>query len=342
MDDDRSLVARLRTHLGDARAGSFQLMGEDLTLLAPADLRAAAAAYEEELERTVPAPLQAAFEAEQRAAVVEAHAFLRRHSGSLHGRVAGYLELGRRMGFEYPWPVVAVLGICAVLDGLTRMRVYGLLGRVAARVGVPHVERASERIDDALRRTNRGIFADSVPVALLALRCHALRRAGRGDLAQALLDGPLPPLMDAECRGLARRLAEAFALEDGARRFEALAALTLAHFGREQAVFTHHLGGRRDGTPRPFATWLDAKVGNVAAVDAPCVVRGRLVFRRFDLPPGFDIRAHAPRVEAFGRAFVTSITGRREDYQAACDYATSRFGAAPARVTYPTGGTTVV
>lgn len=342
--DGDDLVARLRARLPGA--SSFQLMGEDLTLLTGPDLRAAAAAYDEHLARAVPAPLHGQLEAEHRALALEAHALLRRHGQSLHGRVAGYLEVGRRFGFEYPWPVVAVLGICTVLDGMSRMRLYGLLGRAASRVGLSQVERASERIDDALRRTNRGIFADSVPLALFALRCHTLRRAGRADLAQALLDGPLPPLMDEECRGLARRLADAFALDDGARRFEALAALTLVHFAREQAVFTHHLGLTRDGAPRPYASWLDAAVGNPRAVAAPVVLRRagrapRLVFRSHPLPAGFDIRAHAPRVEAFGRAFVRSITGCRDDYQAALDYALTRFGARGERrvAEYPRGGT---
>lgn len=345
MTPDDDLVSRLRARLPDRTASSFQLMGEDLTLLTGPDLRAAAGAYDAHLARAVPAHLHAELEAEQRALLAEAHALLRRHNQSLHGRVAGYLEVGRRFGFEYPWPVVAVLGICAVLDGMTRMRLYGLLGRVAARVGLPAVERASERIDDVLRRTNRGIFADSVPLALFALRCHALRRAGRADLAQALLDGPLPPLMDEECRALARRLADALAIDDGARRFEALAALTHVHFGREQAVFTHHLGVPRDGAPRPYATWLDAAVGNPRSVRAPAIERSawrapRLTFRRHALPASFDIRAHTPRVDAFSRAFVGSITGSRDDYQVALDHALARFGAPGERwvVAYPRGG----
>lgn len=342
------LVTRLRAHLSDADARSFQLMGEDLALLGGPDLRAAAEAYDDHLARAVPAHLRAAFEAEQRELRREAHALLRRYNHSLHARVAGYLELGRRCSFEYPWPVVAILGICTVLDGMVRMRVYGLLGRVAARLGVPHVERASERIDDALRRTNRGIFADSVPLVLLALRCHHLRVLGRGELARALLEGPLPPTMDEECRALARRLTDAFAVEEGPRRFEVLAGLTLEHFRREQAVFTHHLGAPRDGAPRPYASWIDAAVGNPRVVRAPRVVRSllgtrRLTFRHHPLPPGFDVRAHATRVAEFGRAFVTSVTGSREDYQAAVDHVLLRFGERGERapLVYPRGGTPV-
>lgn len=342
------LVTRLRAHLSDASASSFQLMGEDLALLGGPDLRAAGAAYDDHLARAVPAALRPAFEAEQRELLREAHALLRKHNHCLHARVAGYLALGRRCAFEYPWPAVATLGICTVLDGMARMRVYGLVGRFAARLGVPQVERASERIDDALRRTNRGIFADSVPLVLLALRCHRLRREGRGALAAALLDGPLPPLMDEECRTLARRLADAFGVEDGARRFDVLAALTLEHFRREQAVFTHHLGASRSGAPRPHASWIDAAVGNPRAVRAPRVERGllgrrRLAFRNHPLPAGFDVRAHATRVAEFGRAFVTSVTGSRDDYQAALDHVLQRFGQRGERVplVYPRGGTPV-
>lgn len=340
------LVTRLRAQLSDAGACSFQLMGDDLALLTGPDLRAAGAAYDDHLERAVPSSLRPAFEAEQRALVREAHALLRRHNHCLHARIAGYVELGRRCSFEYPWPAVAVLGICTVLDGMARTRVYGLLGRVAARLGVPHVERASERIDDALRRTNRGIFADSVPLTLMALRCHTLRREGRGELAQALLEGPLPPLMDEECRALSRRLADALGVDDGARRFEVLAGLTLEHFRREQAVFTHHLGAPRSGVPRPYATWLDAAVGNPRAVRAPRVERGllggrRIAFRNHPLPRGFDVRAHASRVAEFGRAFVRSVTGSRDDYQAAVDHVLARFGERGEReaMVYPRGGT---
>ena len=39
----------------------------------------------------------------------EAHRWLRRHNGNVHSRIAGYLALGRKLDFVYPWPVVAVL-----------------------------------------------------------------------------------------------------------------------------------------------------------------------------------------------------------------------------------------
>ena len=41
-----TLVELLRKRLADARAGSFQLMGEDLALLSGSDLRAAAAEWD--------------------------------------------------------------------------------------------------------------------------------------------------------------------------------------------------------------------------------------------------------------------------------------------------------
>lgn len=325
-----NLIERLRSLLGDEGAASFQLMGEELALLTGADLEEAALAYRAELERTVPAGLRPAFLREQRALQERAVRWLRRYNRNVTTRLRGYLALGRACHFEYPWPVVAILGICTVQDGMGRMRVYGLVGQAAERLGLPLVARITDRLDDVLRRTNRGIFADSVPVALLALRCHALRAAGQDDLARALLAGPLPLTMDEECRELARDLCEGLALPDGQERFARLAALTTRHFGREQAVFTHHLGERRTAAPPPFASPVEAFISNPRAVLAPAIERGwrgrRVVFRPRRLPAGFDIRGHAGRVEVFGELFVRSLTRDRADYQAAVDFALARCG----------------
>jgi len=38
------------------------------------------------------------------------------------------------------------------------------------------------------------------------------------------------------------------------------------------------------------------------------------------------VREHGPRVDAFGRAFVVSVTGSVDDYRAATDYVLARFG----------------
>ncbi len=337
-----SLIERLRARLGEP-AASFQLQGEDLWLLPVADLAAAGEAYARAL-REVPPRLRPALEAEHRALHARIHRWLRRYNRDIHQRLAGYAALGRLVHFEYPWPVVAMLGLCTVLDGLGTMRVYNLLGRAAARLGLPLVERVSERLDDVLRRTNRGIFADSTPLVLFALRCHELRAHGEEPLAAALLEGPPPPLFDEQARDLARRLYAALALPDPRERFGTLAALTLDHFGREQAIFTHQLGARPDRTPRPYASAVEARIANPSRVRAPCVVWGlrgrRLTFRDRALPAGFDMRDHAARVELFGELFVRSITTDLLDYQAAVDYALTRFGTPAERyaVTPPPGG----
>jgi hypothetical protein len=53
---------------------------------------------------------------------------------------------------------------------------------------------------------------------------------------------------------------------------------------------------------------------------------GKLVFRSFRLPSGFDLRDHDIRVEAFGRAFVSSVTGSVADYRIAQAWVVGRFG----------------
>src|SRR5262245_43830101 len=107
------------------RTSSFQLMGEDLALISGAALREAAAGYEAELGK-LPPGLAARFEAEQALVLREAHQWLCKYNRSVHTRLRGYLALGRRCEFEYPWPVVAMLGICQVLTGIRRNRLYAL------------------------------------------------------------------------------------------------------------------------------------------------------------------------------------------------------------------------
>lgn len=330
------LVKVLREMSRDERAASYQLLGEDLALIPGARLREAAEAYEAEVARHVPGPLRARFEAEQEAFAREAHGWLRRYSRSVHGRIRGYLALGRLCRFEYPWPVVAVLGICQVLTGFTRTRLYGLLGSAASRAGHEALGQVTERIDEVLRRTNRGIFADSVPTVLLALRAHDLRARGEGDLAEALLCGPPPPTLDDDCRDLARALFCGLAIPEGRRRFEALADLTLRHFGREQAIFTYHMGSSEGRAPARASALLKSLTAP-RAVPAPVVERTRsgrrVVFRPYRLPPGFEMTDHAARVEAFGRAFVRSVTSDPLDYRAAVAYVVDRFGEPGERAT---------
>jgi hypothetical protein len=320
------------TDLRGAPARSFQLMGEDLALIAGAHLQRAGDSYREQLERLAPA-MREPFEREQASLLREAHGLLVRHNRSVHGRLAGYLEMGRRCRFEYPWPVVAMLGISQVLGGFARARAWGLVGPAATRLGYAGLERLAEATDDVLRRTNRGIFADSVPTVLLGLRAHALRERGQLELAEALLDGPLPPVLDEEARAIARGLYGGLAIADRRGRFAALSALTLRHFDREQAIFSHHLGpaprSRNESASRGAGALL-GRLLEMRAVPAPVVERGlfgrRLTFRPFPLPAGFDIREHGPRVDVFGRAFVSSVTLDEEDYATAVRYVARRFG----------------
>lgn len=322
----------------DGEPASFQLMGEDLALLDGARLRAAAKAHDEALARIEPG-LRARLEAEQAALLLRAHAWLRRYNRSLLGRVAGYVELGRVCRFEYPWPVVAVLGICQVMAGMTRNRVHGLLAPLLQRLGLPALTRLVDRSDDVLRRTNRGIFADSVPTVLLGLRAHELRVGGDAPLADALLTGPLPAIFDEHSRELAIRLDGALGLADGAERFAALADLTLRHFDREQAIFTHNMGAASSeraaaqrGPGAALMRWLTASDSLLAPAVVGEGLTRRVLFKPYPLPPGFEMRDHRARVQVFGKAFVSSITTDLADYQTAAQYVVTRFGAPGERV----------
>ena len=106
------------------------------------------------------------------------------------------------------------------------------------------------------------------------------------------------------------------AIDSAAAQFGALAATTLRHFDREQAIFTHHIAARSKRRKLPQSK----------TVTAPAVDRGKLVFRPFPLPAGFDMRDHDLRVEVFGRAFVTSVTSSQADYLIACDWVLAKFG----------------
>ena len=300
-------------------------MGEELALLTGRDLCEAAARYARELDATVPAALRERFEAEQRAFADEAHGWLRRYNRSVHTRVAGYLALGFRMRFAYPWPVVAILGICQVLEGLARSHLYGLVGAAAGRLRYRTLESLAEAADDVLRRTNRGIFADSVPTVLYALRAEELVR--RGDpLGRALLDGPLPLIFDEESRAIARALVAGLGEAAPARRFAALSELTMRHFGREQAIFSHHMGASRDGAAAraPVTGWAQ-RMTALREVPAPVVTRGKVTFRPFRLPDDFDMRDHPARVRELGRAFVAPVVRNVADYRASVAYVVARF-----------------
>ena len=318
----RTLVETL-AELIDGRAGSHQLMGEELARLSGSQLAEAGDAWRDALERTVPVSRRDDFLAATEAHHLEAYTWLRRYNRSLRRRVQGYLALGERCAFEYPWPVVAILGICQVQDGMARNAGYAVMAPFFARLGMPQMVGYTDWMTDVLRRTNRAIFADSVPTVLLALRAHTLRAAGDDELAHLLLEGPLPPTMDERTRGLARGVFDRLAIQGGRERFRALADHTLDHFEREQSIFTHHLaaapdGGTHDRKPPPK---LLQKLMAADSVSAPHIARDgrepRLVFHDVPLPDGYSMRDHDARVDLFGRAYVTSVTGSLEDYRVA-------------------------
>jgi hypothetical protein len=299
------LIDRLRARLGDPRAASFQLAGEDLALLDAEDIRAAADAHASALA-AIPAELRGDLVDEERALAAESHAWLRRHNRSVHARIAGYVALARRCELRYPWPIVAVLGIHQVSTAIERNRLVGIAGRVR-----PKLSRLADASEDVLRRTNRGIFADSVPTVLRALRGEELARAGRRDLATALVTGAIAPWWDEQSRALCSAIAGGLALDDEPARFAALARTTHDHFAREQAIFTFHMGaGKRPAPARE--------------VTGPTIARGRLVFRARPLPLGFDMRDHDARVREFGRAFVTAVTSSIDDYRIAARWVLDR------------------
>ena len=134
------LIDALRARLGAPGASSFQLMGEDLQVLTVEDLRAAVAAH----DAAIPDDLRADLLAEELALAAESHRWLTKFNRSLYGRIAGYVALGKRIQFHYPWPTVAILGIVQVIGGMDRARVYGLAGRIASRLGYPSYERLGD------------------------------------------------------------------------------------------------------------------------------------------------------------------------------------------------------
>ncbi len=294
---------------------SFRVMGEDLQALTFEQL-AAAVRRQEATIAMVPPDVYAAVLVEEQALAADAYAMLRRFNRSMHARVAGYLELGRRCDFRYPWMVVAVLGIVQVMGGLDRARLYGLAGRVASRLGYGFLEQLGDASEDILRRTNRGIFADSVPTVLRAIRAAELRATAPA-VADALIDGTAAVVYDTESAALCRSITAGLVEPDAVASFHALSATTVQHFAREQAIFTHHIASKSARRKLPAAT----------SIPAPVVRRGKLSFRPFALPDGFDLRDHATRVEQFGRAFVASVTSSPSDYRIARDHVLTRFGA---------------
>ncbi len=326
-----ALIDSLRLPLRNPTAQSFVLWWDDFQLLGPDELGAALDEHRRAVDKLGPAQrefLGAAHTAFRR----EAHEFLRRHNTNVHRRIAGYLALGRRLQFHYPWPTVAVLGICQVIEGMKKNRGWAFAGDMLGKLGSDALIKLSDNSEDLLRRTNRGIFADSVPTVLYALRVFDHARRGEHELVNLLVHGPLPITFDEENRELIAELVAGLQLADADARFARLAKLTLRHFAREQAIFSYHLDGHRHGAADKRSGGLGAKLFRLREVDAPVVVRDRkdrrhLSFEPYQLPRDFDIRDHETRVREFGRAFVSSVTASPEDYKVATEYAVKRFAA---------------
>jgi hypothetical protein len=305
---------------------SFRLMGEDLVALSPDRLRVLLDEYDAELELHVPPSLREEVREERTVISREAHELLSRYNTSIHTRVRGYVALGERLDFEYPWPVVAVLGITQVMRTLHTVHLLGLAGSALERFGHTRLTETVERTDDVLKRTNRAIFADSVPTVTFALRCHVLQKEGRRDVAEALLAGPRMLWMDGEALGIATRLYEGLGVEDPDERFRRLSDLTLAHFAREQAILSFHMGVRVSSSPtKPRKSWV-ARMLDPKSVYAPRIRKHALELAPFPLPDGFQMKDHERRVEVFGEAFVKSITRTRHEYEIARDWVMGRFG----------------
>ncbi len=302
-------------------------MSESLLFIDGRDLAAVAQAWQRELDERVPGALQPAFMREQAAAVDEAHRFSQRYNVSLGDRIRGYLELAERLDHKYPWPIVAILGLMEVRSSLTRFGALTAGTPLLARLGVDRWSRMADRTLDTLRRTNRGIFADSVPLVLYGVHVRKLEREGQLELARALAEGPLPPLWDGTQRAVLARLLAGLAETDPELRFRMLAELTCDQFEREQRVFTHHLGGDRPAERKPerrtargpaawVQGWLAPPQVTAPQIEGPASAR-RLVFVPKPLPSDFDLRDHTARVELFSELFVRSVLGSRADYEAA-------------------------
>jgi hypothetical protein len=308
----------LQRALAPADASSFRLTNDELWLVTGADLKKAADEYEQAMSRLKP---------DLRKRVAEEHVelatatwkWLRRFNISMEERMAGYSAMGRAFGWEYPWPAVAVLGVMTVRGGVRQSELIRLAGsavRLVLEVG--------DWMQDVLRRTNRQIFCDSIPSALWALRCHGLRQAGESMVADALLDGPLPPAMDEECRSVIRNLDASLRLEKSEERFVALTEMTMKQFDREQAVFTAGMGSMRNGRIPSWEPWR-LRFTRLKKVDAPVIRGGKLVFEPYALPKDFEVRNHGQRTEIFGKAFVRAITGSMTDFRVAVDEVAKRF-----------------
>ena len=119
---------------------------------------------------------------------------------------------------------------------------------------------------------------------------------------------------------------EGLGLEDREERFRCLAEVTLAHFAREQAILSFHMGVRASSSPpSPRKSWVARRL-DPKSVYAPRIRNRTLELAPFPLPDGFQMKDHERRVEVFGEAFVKSITRTRDEYEIARDWVVGRFG----------------
>jgi hypothetical protein len=308
----------LRRSLEPADTSSFRLSADEIWLVTGADVKKAAEEYDQAISRVKP-DLRKRLLDEHVELATACWKWLRRFNVSLEERLAGYSAMGRAFGWEYPWPAVAVLSMMTLRHGLRqseKMRLGGLAVRPVLEVG--------DWLQDVLRRSNRGMFADAIPTAIWALRCFGLRQAGEGMVADALLDGPLPPAMDEECRSVMRNLDASLRLESAEARFVALTQMTTKQLDREQAVVTASLGGMRNGRNPSWEPWR-IRFTRMKKLEAPVVRGGKISFEPFALPKDFEIRNHGQRAEIVGQAFARPITGSIADFKIAVAEVARRF-----------------
>jgi hypothetical protein len=330
------LVRQVRPMAADPTARSFRVVGDDFYGLTFADLREAAAACDEAV-RAVPEHSRDAVVRQHEAHAREVHVVLRSAGRDVYCRARGYLAVARRTGSEVIWPTIAALGVSQILDSARTFRAVSLVGEWACALGYDGLSELSAAIDDAVRRANRVIFADSIATSLVALRCVALRRRGLTEVADALLVGPPPPTMDEQSWGTVRALDEAARIDDGAERFRLLRDLAFEEFEREQAALTYHLDGTFElrGAPDWVRKRLRLRSAIVPAIEG-ARGRRRLVFTKHPLPEDFDFSDHRARVDGPGRAFFDAATHTEDDFREVVAYVLRRFEPGE-RLTAPAG-----
>ncbi len=309
---------------------SPSLLGNGLVLFSDAMLRDASAQNEARLEARVPAELRDAFAEEQRAFEIEVHEFLRTHNWSVDARLRGYYELTLALEGVYAWPVAAAAALVDIRRSLSVVAVVGAAGRLVPPGVAGDVQQLLFAMFDVLLRTNRMVFIDAALLMLLARRCHRLRRAGRAELALALLEGPRLLAMDDESMALARGVYDALGEADERARFDAVGTLTRTHFLREQSIVSAQMEDNR-------AFWMSipSAVRSVLVprlLYAPNIV-SRGGERRLDWHwvtlSGADFMDHEARIREYGGAFIEPLLRAPEDLRAGVRWVTDELARMP-------------